>query len=334
MWSHRRKIMSLPKFLLPLNLQLFAAEEGANGGGGYASITDEQFNEFFGGETEPVEPTTEVEETDLNEESNSEVSDLDEEYVEEEEGEIGEPGNSELYKVKADGVEHELTLEELINNASAGMNYTQKSQKHAQELAEFRQEKETFEQERVKYQPFEELYGLFSDYQGLEQHVSNAINSFFSGEGEVNSQATHTQNQFDIARDPRFVETQKQLQQTQSQLQELLKAQSAREIQGEWDNLFKRYPDAKDPKVQQQLADYADDQIAKGFNINLEIAYRNIMFDNIQTKTREQIAKNATKKSTAKTVAPKSTGNKTQTIQPKTYADVWDKIQMESPFSE
>lgn len=77
--------------------------------------------------------------------------DEDDEEEDEEEEDDGDREEQKLFKVKADGEELEVTLEELLNGYSRTSHFTKKSQALAKERQEFEAQREQVNQRREEY---------------------------------------------------------------------------------------------------------------------------------------------------------------------------------------
>ena len=112
-------------------------------------------------ETEEAQPTEEeesqpVEEGESFEEESEEEEEADEAEEESEEPDVEE--EEELYKVKVDGSEQEVTLDELLSGYSRQSDYTKKTQQIAQERQQMGQLQQQWQQEMIAAQTERQQY--------------------------------------------------------------------------------------------------------------------------------------------------------------------------------
>lgn len=112
-------------------------------------------------ETEEAQPTEEeesqpVEEGESFEEESEEEEEADEAEEESEEPDVEE--GEELYKVKVDGSEQEVTLDELLSGYSRQSDYTKKTQQIAQERQQMGQLQQQWQQEMIAAQTERQQY--------------------------------------------------------------------------------------------------------------------------------------------------------------------------------
>ena len=112
-------------------------------------------------ETEEAQPTEEEESQPEGEDESLEEETEEEEEAEEAEEESEEPDveeEEELYKVKVDGSEQEVTLDELLSGYSRQSDYTKKTQQIAQERQQMSQLQQQWQQEMIAAQTERQQY--------------------------------------------------------------------------------------------------------------------------------------------------------------------------------
>ena len=112
-------------------------------------------------ETEEAHPTEEEESQPEGEDESLEEETEEEEEAEEAEEESEEPDveeEEELYKVKVDGSEQEVTLDELLSGYSRQSDYTKKTQQIAQERQQMSQLQQQWQQEMIAAQTERQQY--------------------------------------------------------------------------------------------------------------------------------------------------------------------------------
>ena len=112
-------------------------------------------------ETEEAQPTEEEESQPEGEDESLEEETEEEEEAEEAEEESEEPDveeEEELYKVKVDGSEQEVTLDELLSGYSRQSDYTKKTQQIAQARQQMSQLQQQWQQEMIAAQTERQQY--------------------------------------------------------------------------------------------------------------------------------------------------------------------------------
>ena len=112
-------------------------------------------------ETEEAQPTEEEESQPEGEDESLDEETEEEEEAEEAEEESEEPDveeEEELYKVKVDGSEQEVTLDELLSGYSRQSDYTKKTQQIAQERQQMSQLQQQWQQEMIAAQTERQQY--------------------------------------------------------------------------------------------------------------------------------------------------------------------------------
>lgn len=257
-----------------LNLQYLAPEGAA--GGGY-SIDPEQFGNLTYDEDEV---TLTHEESDEVEE---EVQDSEEEDIEQEEG-------------QEESEEVEQTEEERLAGLRQA-DYSRKTQALAEERRAFEAERESFQEQirsqiqaelESQYEPYKQLDALIAQNPQLEEQILGLLQNA----GSVNTPQRLTV-------DPQIQAMQEQFKLMQQQLESFKSMEVQREIQAEWNDLFAKYPDAKN--MQEELAKFADEN-----GVNLLNAYKLYNYDNVKKTTQTEMVKNQMRRKPANTL--KSTG--------------------------
>ena len=128
--------------------------------------------------TEEEESTEETQDESLEEESEEESEESDEEEVEEDDEEEAEESDEEeeeepdLFAVKVDGEEIEVTFDELLKGYSRQSDYTKKTQELSEGRKEIESAKATYDSELVKIQQEREHY-----VNQLNQILQNSSNN-------------------------------------------------------------------------------------------------------------------------------------------------------------
>lgn len=223
-------------------------------------------------------------------------------------GQAGEPSHSgegqmtqaELYAIKHGGQEHQLTMDQLIEHAQKGFDYTQKTQKlsaREQEIADF----ENF----LNYvnsnpQLAQEMYELTSRYEN-PQHQQQF---------QAQPEGQEPSPQFDIYQHPEF----QQMQERLNQMEQFYHQQS---VERELNELYAQFPDAKDIS-RDELFQFADQR-----GLDLETAYQKMTYGQISQKTQEQMVTQNMRKQIARTQTPsQSVGGNDPMPQPKSYEEI------------
>tara|TARA_R100000426_G_scaffold71466_1_gene49716 strand:- start:4446 stop:5477 length:1032 start_codon:yes stop_codon:yes gene_type:complete len=184
--------------------------------------------------SEEPDEALEATEEDVSEESDEEITEETEEFEEQ-----------EYYTVKNNGVEEDVTLDELVAGYSRQSDYTKKTTDLANQRKEFEQQKEALLQERN---------ALAQGLQQLNQKLSNEIQNEPTKEywdNLYNTDPLEFIKQKDDYRDKQL-ELQK-VQQAQNQLQQQQAAEQQQQMQkhlaAEQEKLVKAIPEWKDEKV-------------------------------------------------------------------------------------
>lgn len=296
-----------------IKLPFLNADTGA---GGYGGISAEQFNSVFGGGEQNTEtPVEESQEPILDENSEEVLTD-----------DGGTPTDTEVspkYKFKADGVEIEATIEDILSNyAPAGANYTRRSQELAQKEKEYAQ----IQQQIDTLSPYQQVFDMFQAFPQLETQFSTMIENFFNGNG---AQGQAMQEQPNVYQDPAFLQLQHQNYMLQKQMQEFETNQRLFQETNQWNELKAQYPDAD--TMRDQVSQFAKDN-----GVPLEMAYRYINFENQQKKAEENLARNMTKKQVARTTTPSASGgngSQPSVQNAKSYKEISDILAQQKLFN-
>jgi len=272
----------------------------------------------LGEEAEAESPTLEAEaETEEAEEveyvEDDEEGEYDTDEVEEEE-EVEQP---DIYTVKVDGEEYEVTQDELLNGYQRQQAYTKRSQELAEQRKAFEAEAQQVAQMRDAYaQQLEQLSQYNQQILGDAEPDWDALAKEYSAE-ELFLYKTKLDQQKEQARQ---VEAEKQvLAQQQAQEQQ---AQMQQHLAEQREEMLDRIPQWRDEDVRtsereqvikyaQQSVGFSPQEIANASDARaIELLYKAWQWDNLQSK------KPAAKKKASK--APKMA----KAGQPKTKAQV------------
>lgn len=272
----------------------------------------------LGEEVEAESPTLEAEaETEEAEEveyvEDDEEGEYDTDEVEEEE-EVEQP---DIYTVKVDGEEYEVTQDELLNGYQRQQAYTKRSQELAEQRKAFEAEAQQVAQMRDAYaQQLEQLSQYNQQILGDAEPDWDALAKEYSAE-ELFLYKTKLDQQKEQARQ---VEAEKQaLAQQQAQEQQ---AQMQQHLAKQREEMLDRIPQWRDEDVRtsereqvikyaQQSVGFSPQEIANASDARaIELLYKAWQWDNLQSK------KPAAKKKASK--APKMA----KAGQPKTKAQV------------
>lgn len=272
----------------------------------------------LGEEAEAETPTLEAEaETEEAEEveyvEDDEEGEYDTDEVEEEE-EVEQP---DIYTVKVDGEEYEVTQDELLNGYQRQQAYTKRSQELAEQRKAFEAEAQQVAQMRDAYaQQLEQLSQYNQQILGEAEPDWDALAKEYSAE-ELFLYKTKLDQQKEQARQ---VEAEKQaLAQQQAQEQQ---AQMQQHLAKQREEMLDRIPQWRDEDVRtsereqvikyaQQSVGFSPQEIANASDARaIELLYKAWQWDNLQSK------KPAAKKKASK--APKMA----KAGQPKTKAQV------------
>lgn len=111
---------------------------------------DEFENDLVGLQPQPKDETDKGKESEKTTQAETETKTVETTETTKADDELSKPDESaeELYPIVVDGTEHKLKMEELIANARQGFDYTQKTQKLADERKKFEENKGNFDNER------------------------------------------------------------------------------------------------------------------------------------------------------------------------------------------
>jgi hypothetical protein len=272
----------------------------------------------LGEEAEAEAPALEAEaETEEAEEveyvEDDEEGEYDTDEVEEEE-EVEQP---DIYTVKVDGEEYEVTQDELLNGYQRQQAYTKRSQELAEQRKAFEAEAQQVAQMRDAYaQQLEQLSQYNQQTLSDAEPDWDALSKEYSAE-ELFLYKTKLDQQKEQARQveaERQVIAQQQAQEQQAQMQQHLAAQREEMLNRipQWRDEDKRTSEREQViKYAQQSVGFSPQEIANASDARaIELLYKAWQWDNLQSK------KPAAKKKASK--APKMA----KAGQPKTKAQV------------
>lgn len=222
----------------------------------------------------------------------------------------------ELFHIKYNGEEKQLTKEEIIRNAQMGFDYTQKMQTFHNERKQWEQERQQLETQFSQNKEAIEFFSQLQNDPNLAQIIGQTLDGYFQNPNGFNAFSQNNQPQnFDISSHPEF-------QAVQNQLQEITRAKEMETVQTQWNDLTQKYPDAKD--IQQELVNKAIELDQAGFKGNaLEVAYFMVNGGNLRANAQKEVVEKSMAKQVAKTQVPQgSTGNVQTYEKPKTYEDI------------
>ena len=200
--------------------------------------TDEVEVETEGTDTPDVETETETEEIE----------------AEGEEEEAQEEPESQYYRVKLDGVEMEVTLDEALSGYQRQQDYTKKTQALADEKKQLQAEVESARQDRLNYQQSLEKLVQFQQSQQPKEPDWDALYEQDPLEWMKRKEDFRTQKEKNLELQQEHFRMQ---QQSQYEQQEQMKVH----LQQEHQTLIESIPEWKDPKVMNaektQIRDYA-----------------------------------------------------------------------------
>jgi len=284
--------------------------------------SDGRLGEEAEAETPTLEAEAEAEETEEVEYvEDDEEGEYDTDEVEEEE-EVEQP---DIYTVKVDGEEYEVTQDELLNGYQRQQAYTKRSQELAEQRKAFEAEAQQVAQMRDAYaQQLEQLSEYNQQILGDAEPDWDALAKEYSAE-ELFLYKTKLDQQKEQARQ---VEAEKQaLAQQQAQEQQ---AQMQQHLAKQREEMLDRIPQWRDEDVRtsereqvikyaQQSVGFSPQEIANASDARaIELLYKAWQWDNLQSK------KPAAKKKASK--APKMA----KAGQPKTKAQVASRQKLKS----
>lgn len=336
-------------FPLTLDLQFFA-----EGGDPYDQIDYEQ----LGGIVEDSErpPIDEIVDPPEPPETLPPDSDIDPQPPEE------DPQTTqtqpELYTYKADGMEKQATLDELLTLAAAGDNYTRKTQelsttveqKVQERLVEIEATKQAEVEQAVQAarQEYDNSLGarmekILEINPDLQRIISAEMKQFFD-EDPIALQRTNAlfaQQQAQqapqvpqppqapsITETPEYIALQEQLHAQNERLEQIALERQVEEARNEWTQLVKQYPDAEKHRV--EIAQLADEK-----GINLSLAYRDYMFDKIAQTKEEDLARQALHRQQARITTPTKQKGLDEPKKITSYDDAWKQAMADgfNPFN-
>ena len=197
----------------------------------------------------PEDAEVEAEEPEI--EAESEEVEAEEDKQEEVEEQPDEP---QYHRVKLDGVEMEVTLDEMKSSYMRQQDYTKKTQAIAEEKSKLQAEQEAAQQDRLRYQ--QHLEQLVQQQQAQQPVEPDWDQLYEQDPLEWMKQKEEFRSQKE-----RNLELQQQHFQMQQQQQQEQQAQMQQHLAQQHQTLVDAIPEWKDPKVMQQekaqIRDYA-----------------------------------------------------------------------------
>ena len=198
---------------------------------------------------EEAEAEIEAEEPEIEAEAESEEIEAGDEESEEAEQEP-----DKYYRVKLDGTDYEVTLDEALAGYQRQQDYTKKTQAIAEEKSKLQAEQEAAQQDRLRYQ--QNLEHLVQQQQA-QQPVEPDWDQLY----EQDPLEWMKQKEEFRSRKERNLELQQQHFQMQQQQQQEQQQQMQQHLAQQHQTLVDAIPEWKDPKVMQQekaqIRDYA-----------------------------------------------------------------------------
>jgi len=198
---------------------------------------------------EEAEAEIEAEEPEIEAEAESEEIEAGEEESEEAEQEP-----DKYYRVKLDGTDYEVTLDEALAGYQRQQDYTKKTQAIAEEKSKLQAEQEAAQQDRLRYQ--QHLEQLVQQQQAQQPVEPDWDQLYEQDPLEWMKQKEEFRSQKE-----RNLELQQQHFQMQQQQQQEQQAQMQQHLAQQHQTLVDAIPEWKDPKVMQQekaqIRDYA-----------------------------------------------------------------------------
>lgn len=279
----------------------------------------------LGEEAEAEAPTLEAEaETEETEEVEYVEDDEDGEYDTDEVEEEEEVEQPDVYTVKVDGEEYEVTQDELLNGYQRQQAYTKRSQELAEQRKAFEAEAQRVAQMRDAYaQQLEQLSQYNQQILGEAEPDWDALAKEYSAE-ELFLYKTKLDQQKEQARQveaERQVIAQQQAQEQQAQMQQHLAAQREEMLNRipQWRDEDTRTKERLEVIKYAQRRGYSEQELANASDARaIEILHKAWQWDNLQEK------KPAAKKKASKAPRMAKAG------QPKTKAQVASRQKQQS----
>ena len=252
-------------------------------------VDDEQSVEAAAVEEQPEASEPEYDEAEAEvDEPEAEAEEYDGEDVEDDTEESDEPEQPEVYTVKVDGQEYEVTLDELRSGYSRQQHFTKRSQ----ELAE---QRKAFEQEAAETKQYRDYYA-----QQLEQ-LSNQLQQTIPSEPDWTAlaqqyeakelfamKAEYDKRQQEVARVEQEREriAQQQQAEAQQQMQQHLVAQKTEMLERipAWKDEGRRNKERLDViKYAQDVVGFSEQEIANASDARaIELLYKAWQYDKLQ----------------------------------------------------
>ena len=240
-------------------------------------------------EAAAVEEQPEVSEPEYDEaEADAEAEEYDGEDVEDDTEESDEPEQPEVYTVKVDGQEYEVTLDELRSGYSRQQHFTKRSQELAQQRKAFEQEVLETRQYRDAYaQQLEQLSNQLQQTTPSEPDWS-ALSQQYEAKELFQMKAEYDRRKEEIARVEQEREriAQQQSVEAQHQMQQHLAAQKTEMLERipAWRDEGRRNKERLDViKYAQDVIGFSEQEIANASDARaIEMLYKAWQYDKLQ----------------------------------------------------
>ena len=240
-------------------------------------------------EAAAVEEQPEVSEPEYDEaEADAEAEEYDGEDVEDDTEESDEPEQPEVYTVKVDGQEYEVTLDELRSGYSRQQHFTKRSQELAEQRKAFEQEVLETRQYRDAYaQQLEQLSNQLQQTTPSEPDWS-ALSQQYEAKELFQMKAEYDRRKEEIARVEQERERIAQQQQAeyQQQMQQHLAAQKTEMLERipAWRDEGRRNKERLEViKYAQEVIGYTEQEIANASDARaIEMLYKAWQYDKLQ----------------------------------------------------
>lgn len=240
-------------------------------------------------EAAAVEEQPEVSEPEYDEaEADAEAEEYDGEDVEDDTEESDEPEQPEVYTVKVDGQEYEVTLDELRSGYSRQQHFTKRSQELAEQRKAFEQEAAETKQYRDYYaQQLEQLSNQLQQTTPSEPDWS-ALSQQYEAKELFQMKAEYDRRKEEIARVEQEREriAQQQSVEAQHQMQEHLATQKTEMLERipAWRDEGRRNKERLDViKYAQDVIGFSEQEIANASDARaIEMLYKAWQYDKLQ----------------------------------------------------
>jgi Tfp pilus assembly protein PilN len=240
-------------------------------------------------EATAVEEQPEVSEPEYDEaEADAEAEEYDGEDVEDDTEESDEPEQPEVYTVKVDGQEYEVTLDELRSGYSRQQHFTKRSQELAEQRKAFEQEAAETKQYRDYYaQQLEQLSNQLQQTTPSEPDWS-ALSQQYEAKELFAMKAEYDRRKEEIARVEQEREriAQQQSVEAQHQMQQHLATQKTEMLERipAWRDEGRRHKERLDViKYAQDVIGFSEQEIANASDARaIEMLYKAWQYDKLQ----------------------------------------------------